>query len=209
MKDYLDLNEMQLDALKEISNIGAGNAATSLSVMLGRKIGLSVPKATLAPFSKIVEVIGGAEKEVAGGYLFVNGGTPMGILFLLPREQIYYFLDLLFGTMTTQTVNPQQNSDLTEMQESALKEIVNILAGSYLNSLGAFTQRVFVPSVPALTVDMAGAILGAVLQNIGNVSDYALIIENMFYEEEKQINGYFFFLPEPQTLEILLNALGV
>lgn len=209
MKDYLDLNEMQLDALKEISNIGAGNAATSLSVMLGRKIGLSVPKATLAPFSKIVEVIGGAEKEVAGGYLFVNGGTPMGILFLLPRDQIYYFLDLLFGTMTTQTVNPQQNSELTEMQESALKEIVNILAGSYLNSLGAFTQRVFVPSVPALTVDMAGAILGAVLQNIGNVSDYALIIENMFYEEEKQINGYFFLLPEPQTLEILLNALGV
>lgn len=209
MKDYLDLNEMQLDALKEISNIGAGNAATSLSVLLGRKIGLSVPKANLAPFSEIIEIIGGAEKEVAGGYLFVNGDTPMGILFLLPCEQISHFLNLLFGTMTTQIGNLQQNFELDEIQESALKEIVNILASSYLNSLGAFTQRVFVPSVPALTIDMAGAILGAVLQNIGSVSDYALIIENMFFEEEKQINGYFFLLPEPQTLEILLNALGV
>ncbi|MDD2211454.1 MAG: chemotaxis protein CheC [Clostridia bacterium] len=209
MKDYLDLNEMQLDALKEISNIGAGNAATSLSIMLGRKIGLSVPKATLAPFAQIVEVVGGAEKEVAGGYLSVDGDTPMGILFLLSRDQVPSFLDLLFGAMITPIVNSQEDFMLNEIQESALKEIVNILAGSYLNALGVFTQHVFIPSVPALAIDMAGAILGEVLQSIGNVSDYALIIENMFCEEKKQISAYFFFLPEPQTLKILLNALGV
>jgi chemotaxis protein CheC len=210
MKGYFDLNEIQLDALKEVSNIGAGNAATSLSMMLGRKIGVSVPKVNLAPFAEIVEIIGGAEKEVAGGYLFVNGNTPMGILFLLPLEQVSLFLDLLFGTMLeAQAINTQQEFVLNEMQESALIEIVNILAGSYLNALGIFTQRVFVPSVPALAIDMVGAILGEVLQSIGNVSDYALIIENMFCEEKKQINGYIFLLPEPQTLEILLNALGV
>ncbi|MGI6587762.1 MAG: chemotaxis protein CheC [Peptococcia bacterium] len=210
MKGYFDLNEMQLDALKEVSNIGAGNAATSLSMMLGRKIDVSVPKVNLAPFAEIVEIIGGAEKEVAGGYLFVNGNTPMGILFILPLEQVSRFLDLLFGSMLKNpTVNTQQDFMLNEMQESALIEIVNILAGSYLNALGIFTQRVFVPSVPALAIDMVGAILGEVLQSVGNVSDYALIIENMFCEEEKQINGYFFLLPEPQTLEILLNALGV
>ena len=161
----------------------------------------------IAPFAEIIKTIGGAEKEVAGGYLLVNSNTPMGILFLLPGEQVPFFLDLLFGsTSETQTVNSQQ---LNEMQESALIEIVNILAGSYLNALGFFTQRVFVPSVPALAIDMAGAILGEVLQSIGIVSDYALIIENMFSEEEKKINGYFFLLPEPQALEILLNALGV
>ncbi|MDD2433610.1 MAG: chemotaxis protein CheC [Clostridia bacterium] len=210
MKSYFNLNEIQLDALKEISNIGAGNAATSLSMILGRKIELSVPKAKLAPFVEIVEIMGGAEKEVAGGYLSVNGNTPMGILFLIPQEQVSYFLDLIFGTIIKkQIVNTEQRFVLTEMQESALSEIINILAGSYLNALGLFTQRVFIPSVPALAIDMAGAILGEVLQSIGKVSDYALIIENMFCEEKKQLSIYFFFLPEPQTLEILLNALGV
>jgi len=209
MKDYLDLNELQLDALKEISNIGVGNAATSLSMLIGRNIQLEVPKATLAPFSKIVEIIGGAEKEVAGGYLYVNGDIPLGILFFIPREQIPNLLDLLFGKMTTKVDNSNQGVCLNEMQESALKEIVNILAGSYLNSLGIFTKQVFVPSVPSLSVDMAGAILGQVLQSIGNISDYALIIENVFRAEGEQINGYFFLIPEPETLDLLLKSIGV
>jgi len=210
MKDYLELNELQLDALKEISNIGVGNAATSLSMLIGRKIQLEVPKATLAPFSKIVEIIGGAEKEVAGGYLYVNGDIPLGILFFIPREQIPRLLDLLFGKMQTKIDYDKQGGlQLNEMQESALKEIVNILAGSYLNSLGIFTKQVFIPSVPALSVDMAGAILGQVLQSIGNETDYALIIENVFCAEGEQINGYFFLIPEPETLDLLLKSIGV
>lgn len=209
MKGYLDLNEMQLDALKEISNIGAGNAATSLSVMIGRKIELSVPKATIAPFSKIMEIIGGADKEVAGGYLNVDGDIPLGFLFFIPSEQIANLLDLLFGDMPKEENNKPQDNSLTELQESALKEIVNILAGSYLNSLGIFTQHVFVPSVPDLSIDMVGAILGEVLQNIGNVSDYALLIENVFTAKDEKIDGYFFLIPEPETLEKLLNSLGV
>jgi chemotaxis protein CheC len=209
MKDYLDLNELQLDALKEISNIGVGNAATSLSILIGRNIQLEVPKATLAPFSKIVEIIGGAEKEVAGGYLYVNGDIPLGILFFIPREQIPDLLDLLFGKMSSKAEHNTQGELLNEMQEAALKEIVNILAGSYLNSLGIFTNQVFVPSVPALSVDMAGAIIGQVLQSIGNASDYALIIENVFKAEGEQINGYFFLIPEPETLDLLLKSIGV
>jgi chemotaxis protein CheC len=203
MKDYLDLNELQLDALKEISNIGAGNAATALSQLIGRKIDMTVPKANIAPFAEVVEIVGGAEKEVAGGYMVVDGESPMGLLFLVQNEDVHYFLDLLFGIKTNEYII------LDEMQESAFKEIVNILAGSYLNALGSFTQRTFFPSVPALAIDMAGAILGEVLQQIGEVSDYALAIENIFIEEEKQIKGYFFLLPEPKTLELLLKALGV
>lgn len=207
MKDYLSLDEMQLDALKEISNIGAGNAASSLSMILGRKIELSVPKARLAPFVEIVEIMGGAEKEVVGGYISVDGEAPMGILFLIPQEQVSYFLDLIFGTTTTKQIVATQQLD--KMQESALMEIVNILAGSYLNALGICTQHVFLPSVPALAIDMAGAILGEVLQKIGQVSDYALLIENTFCEAQKNLSIYFFFLPEPQALEILFDAIGV
>jgi len=210
MNDYLDLNEIQLDALKEISNIGVSNAATALSTLIGRKIQLEVPKATLAPFSKIEEIIGGAEKEVAGGYMYVNGDIPLGILFFLPREQVPHLLDLLFGNITTTNIEKTfQGYALSEIQESALKEMVNILAGSYLNSLGLFTQQVFVPSVPSLSIDMAGAILGQVLFSIGNVSDYALIIENVFSTDREQINGYFFLIPEPETLQLLLKSIGV
>ncbi|MBZ4653536.1 MAG: cheC [Peptococcaceae bacterium] len=203
MKDFSELNAIQLDALKEISNIGAGNAATSLSLMLGRKIDMSVPKANIAPFNQIMNYLGGAESEVAGGYMRVDGESPMGILFLIPKDQVYFFIDLIFGQPLGTT------QDLNEMHFSALKEIVNILAGSYLNALSAFTQQVYSPSVPALAIDMAGAILGEVLQQIGEFSDYALVIENVFIEQERHISGHFFLLPEPKTLELLLRTLGV
>ena len=97
MRDYLELNAFQLDTLKEISNIGAGNAATSLSLMVSKKIDMAVPQVNILPFSKITEIIGGADKEVAGGYMQVDGEWPMGILFLIPKEQVFYFLDMLFG----------------------------------------------------------------------------------------------------------------
>lgn len=203
MKDYSELTALQLDTLKEISNIGAGNAATSLSIMLQRKIDMTVPQAKIAPFSQITDIVGGAEKEVAGGYMQINGGWPMGIVFLIPKEHVFFFLDILFqsplGTIT----------EWGEMQKSAFKEIVNILAGSYLNALSTFTNHVFNPSVPAMCSDMAGAILGEVLQQIGEISDYALVVENVFLEEKRNITGHFFLLPEPQTLEFLLESLGV
>ena len=204
MKNYLDLNALQMDALREISNIGAGNAATSLSLMLNRKIDMAVPKVNISTFAEAVEIMGGAENEVAGGYMVVKGETPMGILFLISKDQLEYFLNMLFGTSNATT-----NYEFTEMQRSAFLEVVNILAGSYLNALASFTQCVFMPSVPALAIDMAGALLGEVLQQIGEVSDFTLVIENLFFEEKKQIKGHFLFLPEPKTLEILLNALGV
>lgn len=203
MKDYSELTSLQLDTLKEISNIGAGNAATSLSIMLQRKIDMTVPQAKIAPFSQITEIIGGAEREVAGGYMQIEGEWPMGIVFLIPKEHVFFFLDILFqnpiGTIT----------QWGEMQVSAFKEIVNIMAGSYLNALSTFTSNVFNPSVPAMCSDMAGAIIGEVLQQIGEVSDYALVVENVFLEEERHITGHFFLLPQPQTLEYLLKSLGV
>lgn len=204
MKDYTDLTVLQLDALKEISNIGAGNAATSLSQMLGRQIGMAVPVAKIAQFSEIMDVIGGAETEVVGGYLRVEGqGMSMGILFIVPKGQIFHFLDLLFG-------NPEGTlCSWDEMMCSAFKEVVNILAGSYLNALAMITAKTFTPSVPAMAIDMAGAILGEVLQEIGEISDYALVVENVFIEKERQIKGHFFLLPEPDTLEELLISLGV
>jgi len=203
MKDFSELNALQVDALKEISNIGAGNAATALSQMLNRRIDMSVPNAKLAPFPEIVEYVGGADVEVAGGYLRVDGGMPMGILFLVQSDMVFNFLDILFG-------RPRgSSSEWDEMLQSAFLEINNILAGSFLNALSTICRQTFSPSVPAMAVDMVGAIIGEVLQQIGEVSDYALVVETVFSEKENEFKGHFFILPEPQTLEILLSSLGV
>jgi len=207
MNSYFDLSEFQLDALREISNIGVGNAATSLSLLLKRQINVSVPQVKIASFADVIEMLGGAEKEVAGGYLWVNSNTPMSILFLLPSEQVPLFLNILLTSPEQAKANDVFQLD--EFQKSALLEIVNILTGSYLNALGQFTKLTFIPSVPALSIDMAGAILGEVLQNIGVFSDYALVVENVFIEKERKIKGYLFLLPELKTLQILLTALGV
>ncbi len=207
MNSYFDLSEFQLDALREISNIGVGNAATSLSLLLNRQINVSVPQVKIASFADVIELLGGAEKEVAGGYLWVNSNTPMSILFLLPSEQVPLFLNILLTSPEQAKANDVFQLD--EFQKSALLEIVNILTGSYLNALGQFTKLTFIPSVPALSIDMAGAILGEVLQNIGVFSDYALVVENVFIEKERKIKGYLFLLPELKTLQILLTALGV
>lgn len=203
MKDYTELNNMQIDAIKEISNIGAGNAATSLSVMLNRKIDMTVPQAKIAPFSEIVDFVGGADKEIVGGFLRVEGEMPMGILFMLPKEQVMFFMEILFSN------HNEVSSEWNEMYGSAFKEIVNILVGSYLNAISMITNAVLNPSVPAMAIDMAGAILGEALQQIGEVSDYALVVENVFIEEKQEITGHFFLLPEPETLDVLMKSLGV
>jgi chemotaxis protein CheC len=203
MIDYSEITQMQMDVLREISNIGAGNAATALSTMLSKKVDMLVPNAYIAPFAQVPELTGGAEKEVAGGYLVVGDEMPMGILFLVAKEQMSFFFKILLGS----ELDPK--SMLDEMQQSAFAEIVNILSGSYLNALSMFTQMTHAQSVPALCVDMAGAILGEVLMVIGEVSDYALVIENTFIANEDQLNGYFFLLPQPETLEKLFSVLGV
>lgn len=201
--EFSKLNHLQKDALKEIGNIGAGNAATALSTLLNKRIHMTVPNIFILPFSQVVELMGGAETPVAGGYLQVNGIAPMSMLFVLPEESLRLFLHILIG-------KSQGNSLLLdEMDISVLKEITNILAGSYLTALNGFTKINFNPSVPALAFDMAGAILGNVLQLYGEVSDHALVIESIFMEEQKEVKGHFFLLPEPGSLEILLHKLGV
>lgn len=198
-----NLNSLQLDALKEIGNIGAGNAATALSGMLNKRIYMDVPSISVLPFSQVVEIMGGAETLVAGGYLQVEGNAPLSILFVVPYDNLKLFLNILLGK------SDEEDFCMDDMAQSAFKEVTNILAGSYLTALSSFTAEVFNPSVPALAFDMAGAILGNVLQLYGEVSDYAFVIESVFKSEEKNVKGHFFLLPEPDSLELLLKKLGV
>ena len=197
------LSEAQLDVLREIGNVGAGNSATALSRLINYRIEMNVPHVALVPIEEVPEFVGGPELVVAGIFLRVYGKAPSNILFLIPRESAFALVDTLYGRERGAT------SEFDLMDESALMEIGNILAGSYLNAFYSFTGISMLPSVPALAVDMAGAILNVVLVQLGELGDHALLIETNFVANDRSISGHFFLVPDPGALGCIMDAVGV
>jgi len=202
-EEILNLSSIQLDALKEIGNVGAGNSATALSQLINRKIDMTVPQIAIMPLGDVPDVVGGPDIMVAGVYLRVFGPAPSSILFLLPRDSAFYLVDMLMGREQGHTTS------LDAMDESALMEIGNILAGAYLNALSHFTKLTLLPSIPALAMDMAGAILSVILIQLGEMGDHALVIETEFTTENDGVKGHFFLIPDPGSLSTILAAIGV
>jgi chemotaxis protein CheC len=196
-------SELHYDVLKEVGNIGAGNAATALAQLLGQQINMQVPSVMWLPFDDVSSRLGGPEKAVAGILLNVDSTAPATILVVFPLEQACLLLDVLLGRPQGSTVT------VDEISASALQEIGNILAGSYLTSLSNFTGLTFVPMVPALAVDMAGAVLDYILAEFGQVADQVLLIETEFEAAGKDIYSYFFLVPKPDALKAIFAALGV
>ena len=192
---FKDLSGNQLDALREIGNIGAGNSATALSQLINRRIEMNVPNVTIVPLEEVPDLV--------GVFLRVYGKAPSNILFLMPQDSAFYLVDTLMGKQRGET------KSLDFMDQSALMEIGNILSGAYLNALFNFTQLALLPSIPALAMDMAGAILNVVLVQLGQMGDHALVIETKFISEDDGINGHFFLVPDPGSLETILSAVGV
>ena len=203
MIDEFNLTPNQLDALREIGNVGAGNAATALSQVLNKKIDMNVPKVSIIPIEDVPDLVGGPDALIAAVFLRVYGKAPGNILFLMPKENAFYMVDDLMGKPHGST------QELGEMEVSALKEVGNILTGSYLNSFFHFTNISMIPSIPSLALDMAGAILNVVLVQLGQMGDQALVIETEFLAEDDGINGHFFLVPDPGSLAILIKGVGV
>ena len=201
--DELNLSPAQLDALKEIGNVGAGNSATALSQIINHRIDMNVPKVSIVPLGDVPDMVGGPEAVVVGVFLRVYGSAPGNILFLLPAKSAFLLVDMLMGKKRGETKN------LDFMDESALMEIGNILAGAYLNALFNLTKLSLLPSIPALAVDMAGAILNVVLIQLGQMGDHALVIETQFNADEGDIKGHFFLVPDPGSLDTILAAVGM
>jgi len=202
-EEILNLSSIQLDALKEIGNVGAGNSATALSQLINRKIDMTVPQIAIMPLGDVPDVVGGPDAMVAGVFLRVYGPAPSSILFLLPRDSAFSLVDMLMGREAGHTTS------LTSMDESALMEIGNILSGAYLNALSYFTKLTLLPSIPALAMDMAGAILSIILIQLGEMGDHALVIETEFTTENDGVKGHFFLIPDPGSLGTILAAIGV
>jgi len=205
VEDFIQLSGQQLDALKEIGNIGAGNAATALAQMIHTRIDMTVPRVSILPFAQAADLFGGADAHVVGIFLNVRGPAPSSILFVLEAKKAELLIDMLLMYPPGQT----NINNLNELEMSALMELGNILSATYLNAMSMFTQLSFIPSVPALAVDMAGAILNAILAQFGEVADHVLLLETVFTKDKEEVVGHFFLLPEPGSLATILKALGV
>jgi len=198
-----DLNNLHIDVLREIGNIGAGNAATALSKMLDRKIDMEVPKVKILEFKDVSETLGGAEIPVVGILLKVSGDLTGSIMFILKYRDANILVNILMSRPM------QESNEFSEMDISALKEVGNILTGSYLSALAALTNLKIRSSVPDMAIDMAGAILSVPAIEFGKVGDTVLYIETEFSQENTKVVGDFFLIPDVDTYDILLKALGV
>lgn len=194
------LKPTQLDALREISNIGMGHAATALSQLTNTRIELTVPRVTVSPITEVPDIIGGPETLIAGIYLQVYGDARGNILLTFPRNSAAKLLQLLITDRETIHENV-----LSELAASALKEIGNILACAYMSAMSELLKLTLIPGVPSVAFDMAGAIVDYILIELGQVGDLALVIETEFFGQP-EVTGHFFMLPDPASLEIILAA---
>lgn len=201
----VNLNEIDnkyYDVLREIGNIGAGNATTALAQLLNMKLDMRVPKVELLEFNRLAENICGEESIVVGIYLFLEGDINGSMMFMLEESSAHVLVNHLMG----RDVN--DNSPFNEMDFSALQEIGNIITGAYLSSLSGLTGLYINASVPYLTVDMAAAILSVPAIEFGKLGDRALLIETEF-GDDIAINGYFILIPDMQSYDVILTSLGL
>jgi chemotaxis protein CheC len=189
--------DMQLDALRELANIGSGTASTSLSGMLGRPVDISVPAAAALTFADAIDVIGSPEEEVTGVVLGVVGEME-GIVLLLMRVADAAGLCNLLGV----------DAD-SEMGQSALSEIGNIVGTSYINALAQMTGLNIEPSPPQSATDMLGAIVSSVLAGVAGAEDVALVLDSDLEVEGEDCSLSFLMLPTRDGVEELLGRLGL
>ena len=196
-----EMSDEYFDVLKELGNIGAGNATTALSQMMQCKVDMSVPQVKLMEFKELGEMMGGEEIIMAGIYLAIEGDVAGSIMFLLEKQAARHLVNKLMGTSV-------EGEEFSEMEFSALKEVGNIITAAYLNSLASLTNLKLHPSVPDLTVDMAGAILSVPAIEFGTLGDKMLLIQTQFFDE-MVLDGYFILIPDLESYGKILSALGI
>ena len=196
---YIDFNDMQIDALREVANIGAGNAATALSQLLQMKIDMTVPSVNIDKFNEIFNKLDG-EKLAVGILVRVLCDIPGNILFIFDKSAAVNMINKLLK---------KEGNQIDEFGNSVLCEIGNIISSSFINAIAKFTNLNILPSVPAINYDMVGAILSSTFIESNQFDDFVLDIEANFFQENKKIEGHFYYIPKPGSLEKILNSVGL
>ncbi len=198
-----NMDDTELDILTEIGTIGAGNATTSLSVLLNSKLTMKIPKVSFMNFDDFVESIGGADNVIAGVMSNITGEIEGFVLFAMDIKDAHRLVNRLLGIELSE-INAFSDIDL-----SAVKEIGNILISSYLSSIETLTGISIRPSNPMLSIDMAGAILSFPAVVNSREHDDVLRIESQFEGEDLSIEGHIMMIADTQSYMIIRNRLGI
>jgi chemotaxis protein CheC len=194
VKTYSDL---QLDALRELANIGSGSAATALSTMLGRTIDVSVPSALALPLADAVDAVGAPDTLITAVVLPIFGDMEAMVVLLFKPEDATTICSLL-GVEAD-----------SEWGLSALSEIGNILGSSYVGALGTMTGLAMEPRPPEAVSDMLGAIVSSVLAVNAESNQLALLLDSDLIVEGEQCSFSFMLVPTAEGVDDLLTRLGV
>ena len=206
MEDIRSLKALQLDALREVANIGAGHAATALSQMIGGTIMISVPTINVARLEDVPPQVSAPEEPVAAVLMHLMGDLTGRTLLVFPKPTAVRLAELLLRRGET-----SDSADFDEMQQSAIKEAGNILSSAYMNALSDFMGMMLLPSPPSLAVDMSAAVLTTAYLQFGSDRDYVFCVESEFTmtDIDERLRGYFLLLPDPASLQAILKAVRV
>lgn len=210
MKDLSmeQLTHQYFDVLKELGNIGAGNATTALAQMIGCKVDMSVPQVRLLDFKDLGAIVGGDDQIMVSIYLQVEGDIEGSMMFILPKSAAAHLVNKLMCGMLGIEEGKEEEYAFGEMECSAIKEVGNIITGAYLNALSGLTGLKIYPSVPQLGIDMAGALLSVPAIEFGVLGDNILLIQTKF-SDDIDLDGYFILIPDMESYEKILTTLGV
>ena len=202
MEDIRSLKAIQLDALREVANIGAGHAATALSQMIGGTIMISVPTINVARLEDVPPQVAAPEEPVAAVLMHMLGDLTGRTLLVFPKKTAIRLAELMLR-------RPAGSSpDFNDMEQSALKEAGNILSSAYMNALSDFMGMMLLPSPPSLAMDMSAAVLTSVYLQFGTDKDYVFCVESefMMVDAGERLRGFFLLLPDPASLQAILKA---
>ncbi len=205
MDDIRDLKELQLDALREVENIGAGHAATALSQMTNRRIMISVPQISITRLEDVASLLGDPPPVVAAILLHMMGDLTGRTLLVFPELAARRLCDLLLRREAGGT------TEFGELEQSSLKEAGNILCGAFMTALSSFMGMMLLPSVPTLVVDEAGAVITSAYLDFGTERDYVLCVETEFQfgSDAETLRAHFLLVPDLASLRAILQAVRV
>ena len=203
MKNFDELNGLELDTLREIGSIGTGNAATALSSMLGCEVRIDLPEVRVMGYNEAIDWIGGPE-VITAGVLVRLGGEINGIMLSVQQLE---FVNLVLQRMIGRETPGYE--ELEELDRSALVEVGNIMISTFINALSSLAGITIKLSVPGFAVDMQGAILAVPMAEFGGQSDYIMTIGSNFICGERTVPCRLLLSPDIRSLNFLLKKLGV
>lgn len=205
MDDIRSLKALQLDALREVANIGAGHAATALSQMIGGTIMISVPTINVSRLEEVPPQVSAPEEPVAAVLMHMLGDLTGRTLLVFPKSTAVRLAELMLRRPAGSSL------ELGEMEQSAIKEAGNILSSAYMNALSDFMGMMLLPSPPSLAIDMSTAVLTTAYLQFGSDRDYVFCVESEFFMTDvgEKLRGFFLLLPDPASLQAILRAVRV